>query len=89
VWDLSVQDRELVSENEDLGVFCTIASAPQHEQVDDQPSEAIRNSKHGQNPRGSQPRLTDHNNAVTSSDAFPAPTPSQARCPALDVLPRW
>ena len=48
MWDLPVQDRELVAENEDLGVFGTIASASQHEQVDDQASEAIRNSKHGQ-----------------------------------------
>jgi len=35
VWDLAVQERELVAEDEDLGVFGTIASAPQHEQVDD------------------------------------------------------
>jgi hypothetical protein len=48
VWDLPVQDCELVAEDEDLGVFRTIASAAQHEQVDDQASEAIRSSKHGQ-----------------------------------------
>jgi hypothetical protein len=32
-WHLTVQDRELLSENEDLGVFGAVASNAKHEEI--------------------------------------------------------
>src|SRR5207245_675032 len=45
-WHLTVQDRELMSQYEDLGVFGAVASTAQHEEIQHQADKTIEGAGH-------------------------------------------